>query len=187
LRTSIVGASTTIWDARSSMSRQSSSRPSMLEERGVCRPTMPSAGRTAGVLAPAFGAPVLGAPARLTGFRGVPLTAPSPRIDLRFSRSGDCFVTREALSTSARLVDRILRFRGSTAPVVGVLFGDRPFFGRVAAVLCFLPNRFLSSLCAIIVPSLGTAAPYTIIRKREGAFATGASNSRRFGLINSVD
>jgi hypothetical protein len=72
--------------------------------------------------------------------------APSVRMVFRFSRSGDCLVIREALSAAARLVEKIFRFRGSTAPVVGVALGARPFFGRVDACLCFLPNRFLSSL-----------------------------------------
>ena len=67
---------------------------------------------------------------------------------LRFSFSGDCLVIREALSTAARLVERIFRLRGSTAPVVGVDLGARPFFGRVLACRCFLPNRFLPSCLA---------------------------------------
>jgi hypothetical protein len=103
----------------------------MLDERGVCRPTIPSAGRAT------FGR----AAAVLFG-------AASGRIAFRFSRSGDCLVTREALLDSARLVESIFLFRGSTAPVVGVDFGARPFFGLVLACLCFLPSRFLSSLLA---------------------------------------
>jgi hypothetical protein len=132
----------TICEASSSTSRQSSSRPSMLEDRGVCRPTIPSAGRT--------------------GFDcgGVPFgvrTGASPRIAFRFSLSGDCFVTREALSAAARLVESTFRFRGSTAPVVGVDFGARPFLGLVLACLCFLPNRFLSSLWATERPTFSRA------------------------------
>jgi hypothetical protein len=82
-------------------------------------------------------------------FGGVPFgvfAGASPRIAFRFSLSGDCFVTLEALSAAARLVESTFRFLGSTAPVVGVDFGARPFFGLVLACLCFLPNRFLSSL-----------------------------------------
>ena len=138
-RASTLSVSVTICEASNSISRQSSStirsRPSTFDDRGVCRPTIPSAGLTS------FGRTV---PA---GFFAPP-TAPSPRIAFRFSLSGDCFVTREALSAAARLVESTFRFRGSTAPVVGVDFGARPFFGRVLACLCFLPNRFLSSRCA---------------------------------------
>jgi hypothetical protein len=75
----------------------------------------------------------------------------------RFSLSGDCFVTREALSAAARLVESTFRFRGSTAPVVGVDFGARPFLGRVLACLCFLPKRFLSSLWATERPTFSRA------------------------------
>jgi hypothetical protein len=135
-RASALSVSVTICEASSSISRQSSSRPSIFDDRGVWRPTIPSAGLTCftrgavpfGVLAEA---------------------APSVRIALRFSLSGDCFVTLDALSAAARLVESTFRFRGSTAPVVGVALGARPFFGRVDACLCFLPNRFLSSRCAI--------------------------------------
>src|ERR1700679_4310990 len=63
---------------------------------------------------------------------------------LLLSLSGDCFVTREAFSAAARLVERIFLFRGSTAAVVGAVLGARPFFGRVLACLCFLPNLFFS-------------------------------------------
>ncbi len=118
------------------------SRPATFSDRGVCRPTIPSAGRT--------------------GFDrgGVPFgvrAGASPRIAFRFSLSGDCFVTREAFSAAARLVERIFRLRGSTAPVVGVDLGARPFLGRVLACLCFLPNRFLSSLCATECPTFSRA------------------------------
>jgi len=65
------------------------------------------------------------------------------------SNSGDLRGTRFAAAFLAAAVEITLRFRGSTAPVTGVAFGARPFFGRVAACLCFLPNRFLSSRCAI--------------------------------------
>jgi hypothetical protein len=149
-RASALSVSVTICEASSSTSRQSSSpslilirsRPATFSDRGVCRPTIPSAGRT--------------------GFDrgGVPFgvrAGASPRIALRFSLSGDCFVTREAFSTAARLVERIFRLRGSTAPVVGVDLGARPFLGRVLACLCFLPNRFLSSLCATECPTFSRA------------------------------
>src|SRR5271170_1470683 len=140
-RASALSVSVTICEASNSTSRQSSSCPSMFEDRGVCRPTIPSAGRTNVGRAPA------------TGF-----FAPAPGgIVLRLSLSGDCFVTREALSAAARLVERIFRFRGSTAPVVGVLFGARPFLGRVLACRCFLPNRFLSSRLATEIFQLSLA------------------------------
>jgi len=136
-RASALSVSVTICDASSSISRQSSpprrSRPSTFDDRGVCRPTIPSAGRTCLTR----GAVPFGVFAE---------AVPSCRIAFRFSRSGDCFVTREALSAAARLVESTFRFLGSTAPVVGVALGARPFFGRVLACLCFLPNRFLSSL-----------------------------------------
>jgi hypothetical protein len=116
----------------------------MLEDRGVCRPTIPSAGRIAFDRG--------GVPFGVFAEAGA-----SPRIARRFSLSGDCFVTREALSAAARLVESTFRFRGSTAPVVGVDFGARPFFGRVLACLCFLPNRFLSSLWATERPTFSRA------------------------------
>jgi hypothetical protein len=75
--------------------------------------------------------------------------APSPRNGLLDSNSGDLREILFAAAFFAAAVEITFRFRGSTAPVVGVDFGARPFFGRVAAVLCFLPNRFLSSRCAI--------------------------------------
>src|SRR4030088_690378 len=147
-RASALSVSVTICEASSSTSRQSSSsirsRPATFSDRGVCRPTIPSAGRAK------FGRAVA------AGFFG---GAPEP-IAFRFSLSGDCFVTREALSAAARLVESTFRFRGSTAPVVGVARGARPFLGRVLACRCFFPNRFLLSRCAIVVPSLGTAAPF---------------------------
>jgi hypothetical protein len=67
------------------------------------------------------------------------------------------------------LVESTFRFRGSTAPVVGVALGARPFFGRVLACRCFFPNRFLSSRCAIVVPSRHRSA---IIHYREVVFDT---------------
>src|SRR5882757_8284352 len=154
-RASALPVSVTICEASSSTSRQSSSsirsRPATFSDRGVCRPTIPSAGRVK------FGRAVA------AGFFG---GAPGP-IAFRFSLSGDCFVTREAFSAAARFVESTFRFRGSTAPVVGVARGARPFFGRVLACRCFFPNRFLLSLCAIVVPSLGTAAPLSIIGTRD--------------------
>src|SRR5439155_26309219 len=134
-RESALSVSVTICDARSSTSRQSPSsirsRPATFSERGVCRPTIPSAGRAK-----------LGRAIAAGFFGGAP-----GRIAFRFSLSGDCFVTREAFSAAARLVESTFRFRGSTAPVVGVALGARPFLGRVLACLCFLPNRFFP--CAI--------------------------------------
>src|SRR5665213_2503393 len=115
--------------AIASASRQSSSpifsRPATLEERGVCRPMIPSAGRV------------------LCAGRSVFLV----------SNSGERFDTSLALAATAFLVASTLRLRGSTAPVVGATLGARPFLGRVFACLCFLPNRFLSSFCAIGVPA----------------------------------
>ena len=134
-RASTLSVAVAICAASSSTSRQSSnssirSRPATFADRGVCRPTIPSAGRASPVLSP-------GNPARLTGFFAPAAAAPSPRMVFRFSLSGDFFDTRAALSTAARFVERIFLFRGSTAPVVGVLFGARPFFGRVLACRCF--------------------------------------------------
>jgi hypothetical protein len=43
--------------------------------------------------------------------------------------------------------------------VVGATLGARPFLGRVFACLCFLPNRFLSSLCATVNVRLFSHAP----------------------------
>jgi hypothetical protein len=65
---------------------------------------------------------------------------------------------------SAFFVESTFRFRGSTAPVVGVDFVARPNFGRVLACLCFLPNRFLSSrfALAIVVPSLDARRHYSL-------------------------
>ena len=153
-RASALSVSVTICEASSSISRQSSSsirsRPATFSDRGVCRPTIPSAGLTN------FGRTAA------AGFFGA---APG-RIAFRFSLSGDCFVTREALSAAARLVERIFLFRGSTAPVVGVDFGARPFFGRVLACLCFLPNRFLSSRLATECPTFSRAPS-----RRPGSYA----------------
>ena len=79
------------------------SRPATFADRGVCRPTFPSAGR-----------------AQLrTRRRSRLLRRSHPgRIAFRLSRSGDRFGTRAAFSAAARFVERTLRFRGSTAPVV---------------------------------------------------------------------
>jgi hypothetical protein len=66
----------------------------------------------------------------------------------RASFSGDRFGTRFNFSVKALLVESTFLFRGSTAPVVGVAFGARPFFGLVLACRCFLPNLFLPP-CAI--------------------------------------
>ena len=114
-RASALSVSVTICEASSSISRQSSRRrpSSYFDDRGVCRPTIPSAGLTCFTR----GAVPFGVLAEAT---------PSVRMVFRFSRSGDCFVIREALSAAARLVDSTLRFRGSTAPVVGVAFRRTP-------------------------------------------------------------
>src|ERR1700677_3050372 len=142
-RASTLAVSVPICEASNSTSRQSSksppicSRPSIFDDRGVCRPTIPSAGLTCFTLEALGGVPF-----------GVFAAGASPRIALRFSLSGDCFVNSAALSAAARLVESTFRFLGSTAPVVGVDFGARPFLGRVLACRCFLPNRFLSSLWA---------------------------------------
>ena len=174
-RASARAVSAAICEASSSTSRQalesesspSRSRPATFSDRGVSRPTIPSAGRLA---TPSADRPLAGfflvvilprsgrfccssfpppVPARLAGFLAEPAPpASSVRIVFLRSRSGDFFVTREALSTAARLDEITFRFRGSTAPVVGATLGARPFFGRVLACRCFLPNRFLSSLCA---------------------------------------
>src|SRR3984957_18356507 len=159
-RASTLSVSVTICAASSSISRQSSSRPSIFDDRGVCLPTIPSAGRTCFTLE-ALGAVPFGVLAE---------AAPSPRIVFRFSLSGDCFVTREALSAAARLVESTFRFLGSTAPVVGVDLGARPFLGRVLACLCFFPNRFLSSRCAIIRAFSRRQAPISIIGTRGYAY-----------------
>src|SRR5271155_3793851 len=52
---------------------------------------------------------------------------------LRDSCSGERVGVRFFFSRAARLVARALRFLGSTAPVVGVTRGARPFLGRVEA------------------------------------------------------
>src|SRR6202522_2197732 len=151
-RASTLAVSVPICEASNSTSRQSSksppicSRPSIFDDRGVCRPTIPSARLTCCTLEALGGVPF-----------GVFAAGASPRIALRFSLSGDCFVTREALSAAARLVESTFRFLGSTAPVVGVDFGARPFLGRVLACLCFLPNRFLSSRLATECPTFSRA------------------------------
>ena len=67
----------------------------------------------------------------------------------RDSFSGERVGVRRFFSCSARLAARVLRLRGSTAPVVGVTRGARPFLGRVDAWRCFLPSRLRSSRCAI--------------------------------------
>ena len=109
-----------------SASRQSSSpmfsRPATLDERGVCRPTIPSAGRVA-----------LRGPQRLLGLK---LRRPL-RHQLGLRRS--CLLGRQHLA--------LARVDGSGRRSD---FGARPFLGRVLACLCFLPNRFLSSLCATV-------------------------------------
>ena len=140
--------SVTIWDASNSISRHSCSsspsrspRPATLAEFGVRRPTIPSAGRAA--------------------FFGVT----SGRIVRLLSFSGDRFDTRLAAAFFAAVVASTLRLRGSTAPVVGVDFGARPFFGRVAACRCFLPSRFLSSRCAMSLSS-GHRGAFSIIGTR---------------------
>jgi hypothetical protein len=51
----------------------------------------------------------------------------------RDSRSGERVGVRFCLARAARLVERHLRLRGSTAPVVGVVRGARPCLGRVDA------------------------------------------------------
>jgi len=101
----------------------------------------------AALVAPAFLAAEPGAPsiAALSRWVGHPPGA----IVFFPSNSGDLRDTRFAAAFFAAAVESTFRFRGSTAPVTGVVFGARPFFGRVAACLCFLPNRFLSSRCAI--------------------------------------
>jgi hypothetical protein len=63
------------------------------------------------------------------------------------------------LAAAAFFVASTLRLRGSTAPVVGATLGARPFFGRVFACRCFLPNRFLSSRCATVNARLFSHAP----------------------------
>ena len=68
------------------------------------------------------------------------------------------------------LVARALRLRGSTAPVVGVTRGARPFLGRVDASRCFLPSRFLSSRCAMGLPSGDARAPRDIIGRGGAAW-----------------
>jgi hypothetical protein len=81
-------------------------------------------------------------------------------IVFRVSFSGDRVGRFESRFASAFFVESAFRFRGSTAPVVGVDFGARPNFGRVLACLCFLPNRFLSSRFAFAI-----AAPFPDARR----------------------
>src|ERR1700722_12305273 len=100
----------------------------MLAELGVWRPAMLSAGGL-----------------RARGFLGAMVR--------RDSRSGERVGVRFFFSRAAFFAERTLRLRGSTAPVVGVTRGARPFLGRVDAWRCFLPRRFLSSRCAMGVPS----------------------------------
>ena len=118
------------------------SRPSMFDDRGVCRPTIPSAGllelRTPCSHRRSSASLLNGSTSASLGLA----TASSPA---------------KPYPTAARLVERIFRLRGSTAPVVGVDFGARPFFGRVLACLCFLPNRFLPSLLATECPTFSRA------------------------------
>src|ERR1035437_7506001 len=68
------------------------------------------------------------------------------------SFSGERVGVRFFFSSAAFLVERTLRLRGSTAPVVGVARGARPFLGRVDAWRCFLPSRLRSSRCAMGLP-----------------------------------
>ena len=70
----------------------------------------------------------------------------------RDSFSGERVGVRFFFSSSARLAARVLRLRGSTAPVVGVTRGARPFLGRVDASRCFLPKRLRSGRCAMVIP-----------------------------------
>ena len=187
-RESMLSVSVTICDASNSISRHSCSssfprkssrspRPAIFVETGVCRPTIPSFGRGAATFFPATFVPARLAEVFLTlssfaerrtcFFPFVP--SASMRIVFRLSFSGDRVGRFESLFASAFLLESTLRFRGSTAPVVGVDFGARPCFGRVAAVRCFLPNRFFSSFLAfaIVVPSLAT--PGASIHYREPA------------------
>ena len=113
--------------ARSSAASVSGSGRPMLAELGVWRPTIPSAGevRAAGFL----GAGVRGA----AGWALEDLGA----MVRRDSFSGERVGVRRFFSCSARLAARVLRLRGSTAPVVGVTRGARPCLGRVDAWRCF--------------------------------------------------
>src|SRR5450432_111404 len=70
----------------------------------------------------------------------------------RDSFSGERVGARFFLSAMAFLVAGTVRLRGSTAPVVGVARGARPFLGRVDASRCFLPSRLRSGRCAMGIP-----------------------------------
>src|SRR6266702_4081241 len=70
----------------------------------------------------------------------------------RDSFSGERVGVRFFFSAAAFFVARTLRLRGSTAPVVGVTRGARPFLGRVDASRCFLPSRLRSGRCAMVMP-----------------------------------